>query len=75
MPTIKRSTCLGCTHFHTYPLLTCDAFPDGIPEEITAGQFDHTNPHRRDNGIRFESLIREPPIRPFEPEEEGLVYR
>ena len=33
---------------------TCDAFPDGIPEEIGMGMFDHREPHAGDNGIRFE---------------------
>jgi len=26
--------------------LTCDAFPDGIPEAILTGQHDHTKPLR-----------------------------
>ena len=34
----------------------CKAFPDGIPEEIITGQFDHTKPHKGDNGIQFEPI-------------------
>ena len=32
----------------------CEAFPQGIPEEIWVGEFDHTKPYPGDNGIRFE---------------------
>jgi hypothetical protein len=39
----------------------CDAFPDGIPDEIYLGDFDHRNPYPNaenptDNGIRFEPV-------------------
>jgi hypothetical protein len=33
---------------------TCAAFPDGIPQDIAEGAFDHANPHAGDHGIRFE---------------------
>lgn len=33
---------------------SCAAFPDGIPDEIWAGGFDHRKPHEGDGGIRFE---------------------
>lgn len=31
----------------------CTAFPGGIPEEILNGEFDHHNPHPKDNGIHY----------------------
>ncbi|NCC95668.1 MAG: hypothetical protein EOM02_02400 [Synergistales bacterium] len=32
----------------------CEAFPDGIPPEISRGYFDHRESYPGDNGIRFE---------------------
>ena len=34
---------------------TCEAFPAGIPEQITDGGFDHTEPFPGDHGVRFEA--------------------
>jgi hypothetical protein len=45
--------CLWCTHFKDG--FTCDAFPDGIPDEILFQFVDHRKPVVGDNGIRFES--------------------
>lgn len=32
----------------------CEAFPDGIPEEIAHGDNDHTRPYPGDRGLRYE---------------------
>lgn len=32
----------------------CAAFPDGIPEEIYPGGFDHREPFPGDNGVRWQ---------------------
>jgi len=32
----------------------CEAFPNGIPDEIAYGDNDHTKPFKGDNGIRYE---------------------
>jgi len=49
--------CLECKHFHAdrdKPGLTCDAFPEGIPDSILIQGNDHKSPVAGDHGIRFE---------------------
>lgn len=60
MPTIVAPICIGCLHFKMAPAgslekLSCDAFPDGIPEEIYTSIFDHHHPFRGDHDIQYES--------------------
>ena len=35
--------------------VVCEAFPDGIPDEIAYGENDHTEPFEGDSGISFRS--------------------
>ena len=53
--------CLGCKHFHREAKegLTCDAFPEGIPDSILQGDSDHREPVEGDHGIQFEPLENE----------------
>lgn len=46
--------CLACKHYRTDGVPACDAFPDGIPDEIRRGDFDHRDKFEGDNGIRWD---------------------
>jgi len=46
--------CFSCKHFHRYGV-GCDAFPEGIPDEIVAGRNKHAKPlPEQDNNIVYE---------------------
>lgn len=54
-----RSQCMACVHLRprlgmSEPL-TCDAFPDRIPDAIYDNDLDHRRPIRGDHGIQFEA--------------------
>lgn len=54
--------CMECGRFHRDRKemgLTCDAFPDGIPDEIIMGDSDHKEPVEGDHGLQFEPMERE----------------
>lgn len=61
---IMLNQCGSCKHFHglDYPdengrfpdKVTCDAFPNGIPQEIYSDKIKHTKPYPGDNGIQYE---------------------
>lgn len=48
------SQCVRCKHFTGES--TCNAFPNGIPTEILANEYDHTIEFPGDHGIQFETL-------------------
>lgn len=48
---MESDQCILCAHYQM--LKECDAFPDGIPDEIFDGTFDHREPYDGDHGIRF----------------------
>jgi hypothetical protein len=52
--------CVACSRFqpwwqspHGINKATCAAFPQGIPDDIIYGGFDHRNPHPGDHGLQF----------------------
>ena len=55
---MQFNQCQTCQHLIGYTAdvedVVCEAFPDGIPGEIYAGDFDHTQPHDGDHGIQYE---------------------
>jgi hypothetical protein len=51
--------CFNCKHFRLFEV-GCDAFPNGIPSEITSGENTHQKPlSKQDNNIVFEELKEE----------------
>ncbi len=57
MNEIRSSQCMQCI-FRMAAKAVCVAFPRGIPTDISNGEFDHTQPHADDGGIRFVSMRR-----------------
>jgi len=50
-----QSMCTACAHLdRTADNQTCEAFPEGIPEEIWTNQHDHHKPYPGDQSVRFE---------------------
>lgn len=49
--------CDWCSRLSKEHAVICEAFPNGIPEVILSGSFDHRKPHDGDGGIRFEPKI------------------
>jgi hypothetical protein len=66
MTTLPAPICIDCKHFINDKTWRCEAFPDGIPDEILVGtpykdkpgykRFVHTRPYPGDHGLRFEPI-------------------
>lgn len=63
----RPGLCLSCRHLHEehrlvtppgnwlpFDVMCCDAFPNGIPIDISRSRFDHRHEYPGDNGIRFK---------------------
>lgn len=66
------SQCGACSRFRS-PLLTgddratCEAFPDGIPDDVFRNVEDHRRPVDGDRGLRWESNGKPFPSQAFDP--------
>ena len=50
-----NSMCTACRHLDRDAgrKHACNAFPEGIPDEIWTNRYDHHDPYPGDNSIRF----------------------
>lgn len=54
--TVQMSVqCLDCANLNN-DMVTCKAFPEGIPTKIFNGHWDHTKSFKGDDGILFKRL-------------------
>ena len=61
--TVFAPSCMTCVHYHRQGLpLTCDAFPERIPDLIWIKGDPHTSPVPGDHGIVYK-LDPAPPVR------------
>lgn len=69
----------GCKHFRGVEqpdgteqseVVTCAAFPDGIPDQIAYGRVLHVKPYPGDNGIQFESSGADKAFDPSQPRDD-----
>jgi hypothetical protein len=62
---VSFTICLGCARFRQGERPSdvvaaglvgpsCEAFPEGIPDDVIRGGFDHRRRHAGDGGVRFE---------------------
>ena len=48
-----ETCCPMCAHYQGGS--TCQAFPQGIPDEILRGNIPHNKPYQGDNGVLFQA--------------------
>ncbi len=59
MTNIHLCSCQTCVHYYQNSpgdLLTCEAFPDGIPDTILSGIEDHRRSFPGDQGVMYEPM-------------------
>ena len=53
---MEAPLCIDCRYFRfalSESTPTCDAFPEGIPDEIWSNDIEHDHPIPGDHGLRF----------------------
>ena len=45
---------MSCIHLVDGDGMRCDAYPQGIPDEILESEVDHRLPYAGDGGVQFE---------------------
>jgi hypothetical protein len=53
--TVDIPACMTCTRFHRKGPLTCDAFPERIPDKVWLEGDPHTSPIEGDHGLLYEA--------------------
>lgn len=73
--TTRLIACAFCKHFDAAvrDKNVCEAFPDGIPDEIAYGENTHQEPYPGDHGIQYEA--ENPALDPFAEEQRKRVIR
>lgn len=58
--TTKTIKCWECSRLKEIPKgelgFRCEAYPEGIPQEILEGTIDHTRPYMGDRDLQFKPL-------------------
>jgi len=51
--TFRVPQCTRCRYYRFNSTRACDAFPDGIPDDVYANRIHHDHPIPGDHGLRY----------------------
>ena len=57
--TPEAPICLNCKYYNedVFSVMSCKAYPNGIPEKYKTGNEKHTDSNGKDNGIFFKPKL------------------